>query len=81
MINLKNKKIIILAAIVFILLMVTLWFLLKSKESYKINQKINGDMPTRAMTDDEKVNVGMDKKQQAEVVNDKEGFFIYNVVK
>lgn len=81
MINLKNKKIILLAVIVFILLIVTGLFLLKNKETSKNYKKTNSDLPARSMTNDEKVNVGLDKKQQAEVVNDKEGFFIYNVVK
>jgi flagellar basal body-associated protein FliL len=81
MIQVKNKRIIIL--LVILLLLVGLIFIfLKFRPSNEV-KKVENVEPTkqiRMMTDSEKEMVGIDKNQKAEVINDDTGFFIYNVV-
>lgn len=81
MINLKDKKIIILAVIIALLVVALIIFIISRQNNQAIiTGTVNGDGQTRLMTNQEKEMVGLDKNQKAEVVNDQEGFFIYNVV-
>jgi|GEM_PF-2898357 len=83
MVNFRDKKIIILITIILLLLIVVVFFFLinRDKKATLTNEPVNVNTSTRPMTTKEKEMVGLDKNQEATVVNDQEGFFIYNVVK
>ncbi|MFZ2310112.1 MAG: hypothetical protein WAW11_01045 [Patescibacteria group bacterium] len=81
MIQVQNKRIIILSA-ALLLLVVVIFIFLKFRPTNEV-QKVENVEPvkqTRIMTDSEKEMVGISKDQKAEVINDETGFFIYNVV-
>lgn len=82
MLQFKDKKIIILITIILLLLIVVVVFLInRDKKVTLTNEPVNVNTSARPMTTKEKEMVGLDKNQKATVVNDQEGFFIYNVVK
>jgi hypothetical protein len=87
MIQIKNKKVIIVIVIsLLILSAIILFWLFKTTKVDKVenNNMINNITATsqkRLMTDSEKEIVGIPKNQKAEVLNDETGFFIYNVIK
>lgn len=82
MIQFKDKKIIILTITFLLLLALIIFFLInRDKKATLTNEPVNVNTSARPMTTKEKEMVGLDKNQKATVVNDQEGFFIYNVVK
>lgn len=81
MIQVKNKRIIILL-VVLLLLVGIIFIFLKFRQTNEV-KKVENVAPVkqiRMMTDSEKEMVGIDKNKKAEVINDDTGFFIYNVV-
>lgn len=84
MIQLKNKKIIAVISIALLIILAAAWFLfLRKNLSNKnyLNYRNNINTPGRLLTEEEKEMVGISEDQQAELVNKKEGLFIYKVVK
>lgn len=81
MIQVQNKRIIILSVILLVLVAVIFIFL-KFRQTDEVQkvENVESVKQTRMMTDAEKEMVGIDKNQKAEVINDDTGFFIYNVV-
>lgn len=88
MIQLDNKKKIILigAFIVVIFILFFSWrFVVKNKGNNQstILSTIDSSntLPVRSMTEKEKVKVNIEASQNAEVVNDQNGFFVYQLKK
>jgi uncharacterized protein YpmB len=88
MIQLDNRKKIIIGIIIFlIVVLVSVLLILKNKQNNKIinpvtNTKTAEVKKTRLMTQDEKVNVvGINPTQQAEVLNDQNGMYVYRIKK
>lgn len=82
MIQFKDKKIIILTITFLLLLALIIFFLInRDKKATLTKEPVNVNTSARPMTTKEKEMVGLDKNQKATVINDQEGFFIYNVVK
>lgn len=89
MIQLDNKKkIFILVAV--ILIIIALIFILSGLKKSKINNQIatttpiNNQvnvLPPRIMTKEEKVKVRISPSQNAEVINDRDGWYIYRLKK
>lgn len=82
-INDKKNIIIITAGIILILVVIVLFMLQGSDKKNIIlpNEKGLESGQIRLMTDKEKEARGLDKNQVLQVINDKEGHFIYKVVK
>jgi len=88
MIQLDNRKKIIIGIIIFlIVVLIGILLVLKNKQNNKIinpvtNIKTTEIKKTRLMTQDEKANVvGIDPTQQAEVLNDQNGMYVYRIKK
>lgn len=90
MIQLDNRKKIIIGAIIFlIVVLISVLLIIKNKQTNKIISPVTTTTKTtttkpqpRVMTQDEKVNaVGIDPTQQAEVLNDQNGIYAYTIKK
>jgi competence protein ComGC len=83
MIQLKDKKIIIVIGVILFLVLISLFLLLRidNKENKIYSSQSGQDEQVRLMTNEEKEARGLDKNQVLQVVNDKGGHFIYKVVK
>jgi LPS O-antigen subunit length determinant protein (WzzB/FepE family) len=88
MIQLDNRKKIIVGAIIFlIIILISVLVIVKNKNSNKIVSQPTSIQTTevrqpRLMTQEEKVNVvGIDPSQDAEVLNDQNGLYIYRIKK
>jgi len=88
MIQLDNKKkIILLAAFILIILILFFsWrFVVKNKGNNQTAIPSTTDsfntLPARSMTNQEKTKVNLEASQNAEVVNDQNGFFVYKLKK
>ena len=86
MMQFKNKKVIIILVTSLLLLGIIIFFLVAKTTPSNKMENINTVTKTtinqkRMMTDAEKETVGIPKNQEAEVLNDETGFFIYNVIK
>lgn len=75
----QNKKIVISA--LFALIMFSAFILLVKKDSnFKQSTDGTGDVNYRLMTELEKTSiVGIDPVQEAEIINDKDGLYIYRI--
>ena len=75
----QNKKIVISA--LFALIMFSAFILLVKKDSnFKQSTDETGDVNYRLMTELEKTSiVGIDPVQEAEIINDKDGLYIYRI--
>lgn len=75
----QNKKIVISA--LFALIMFSAFILLVKKDSnFKQSTDGTGDANYRLMTELEKTSiVGIDPVQEAEIINDKDGLYIYRI--
>ena len=84
MIQLKSKRIIITVSIIALaVVIVASFFLLKENllgDAY-VDPKNTLDIPGRPLTAEERQMVGIAEDQKVELVNKKEGLFIYKVVK
>jgi hypothetical protein len=81
MVQFKNKKVIILLIICLLLAGGLFWFLtLKPDNKINSNSVVYTPSQKRMMTNSEKELVGIPQDEEAEVINDEAGFFIYNVV-
>ena len=90
MIQLDNKKKIIIGAIIFlVVVMIVVLLTIKNNQTNKITSQVITTSKTttakpqpRVMTQDEKANVvGINPTQQAEVINDQNGLYIYRIKK
>jgi hypothetical protein len=83
MIQLKDKKIIIVIGVILFLVLISLFSLLRidNKENKIYSSQSGQDEQVRLMTNEEKEARGLDKNQVLQIVNDKGGHFIYKVVK
>ncbi len=86
----SRKKIIISAAILLIVVLIGVWLIVKNNQNKNITNKPGVKATTstvvkpepRVMTDEEKTNiVGIDPSQEAEVLNDQDGLYIYRIKK
>lgn len=87
MIQLNRKEKIIILVIVVLLLLGLFFLLFIRNDQTKSNIKIvdnnqTNTLPIRIMTESEKTDkVGIDPSQEAEVVNDKNGLYVYKIKK
>jgi len=85
MIQLDNKKKGIILALIILLIITLLLFFWGIKKNYSNNSLAGNKKNTfqpRVMTESEKITkVGIDPSQQAEVVNDQNGLYIYRIKK
>ncbi len=74
----KNKKILILLIILFLLIFI--FVLLIKKQNNGVNIPDQTTSATREMTEIEKsMVVGIDPSQEAEVLNESDGLYIYRI--
>lgn len=87
MIQLNHKEKIIILVIVVLLLLGLFFLLFIKNDQTKIDIKTvdniqTNTLPARIMTESEKTDkVGIDPSQEAEVVNDSNGLYIYKIKK
>lgn len=87
MIQLDNRKKIIIGVIIFLIIFISVFLIIKNNKSNKIVGQSNKTTTTevrqpRVMTQEEKINVvGIDPTQDAEVLNDQNGLYIYRIKK
>lgn len=84
----SRKKIILLSLIILIVVVFIILFVVKNNKSKNslppeniATPEVTETLPTRDMTEAEKIEVGISPTQAAEVVNEKNGLFIYRIKK
>lgn len=87
MIQLNGKRKIIIGVAILIIISVIVLLVVKNNQNKKTVKPITNNQTTetnkpRVMTQDEKINVvGIDPAQEAEVLNDQNGLYIYRIKK
>jgi len=86
----SRKKIIISATILFLVVLIGAWLFFKNHQNknvvikpiIKATTSVLAKPEPRVMTKDEKTNVvGIDPSQEAEVLNDQNGLYVYRIKK
>ena len=86
----SRKKIIISIAILLIVVLISIWLIIKNNQNKNIINKPGVKATTstvvkpepRIMTNEEKTDIaGIDPSQEVEILNDQDGLYIYRVKK